>query len=78
MSTVPKGQGNALPRPHEALIIEDKPIRENMKKRNNKQIKLPFWAAAPKGPMTYAFTYAEISPSLFSPSSYLLPLSLKA
>ena len=25
-----------------------------------------FWAAAPKGPVTYAFTYAEISPS--SPS----------
>ena len=27
----------------------------------------PFWAAAPKGPMTYAFTYAEIFPP---PSSY--------
>ena len=27
-----------------------------------------FWAAAPKGPMTYAFTYADISPppSLYS------------
>ena len=22
-----------------------------------------FWAVAPKGPMTYAFTYAEFSPS---------------
>ena len=29
-----------------------------------------FWAAAPKGPMTYAFTYAEISPS---PSSSYPP-----
>ena len=29
-----------------------------------------FWAAAPKGPMTYAFTYAEISPP---PSPYPPP-----
>ena len=25
--------------------------------------KASFWVAAPKGPMTYAFTYAEFSPS---------------
>ena len=29
----------------------------------------PFWAAAPKGPMTYAFTYAEIFPKSVHPPS---------
>ena len=37
MSTAPKA------RPHEALIRDDKRIREIMKKRNNKQAKLPFY-----------------------------------
>ena len=46
----------------------------------------PFWAAAPKGPMTYAFTHREISPppspSPPSPSTpfeaYILVLRLKS
>ena len=37
MSIVPKGQGIALPQLYEALIREDKRIRENLKKGNNKQ-----------------------------------------
>ena len=37
-----------------------------------------FWAAAPKGLMTYAFTYAEISPPpSSSPSLYPPPLEVQ-
>ena len=31
---------------------------------------LTFWAAAPKGPMTYAFTHGEISPPPSPPPAY--------
>ena len=45
-------------------------------------LQAPFWAVAPKGPMTYAFIYAEISPSPPPPPTSVVvrtrPQSLKA
>ena len=56
-----------------SLLLSQKKI---IKTKRPVSLFSPFWAAAPKGPMTYAFTYAEISPS--SPTSVRTPLSFEA
>ena len=54
------------------------PTHTHTNNSNCSIINTRFWAAAPKGPMTYALTYVEISPPpSSSPSLYPPPLEVQ-